>query len=304
MTTHQVVESAEASTADAEAIAAYWASQPQSYGEEHGGTTFVRPDGAVVTAPRRSPEYFREADRTLFEWNHPCHDETGPFGRLFPYARYRGHRVLEVGCGQGGMAALWAERGARITAVDLNPDAVAATRERFTQRGLQGEIRQVDARQLPFENGTFEYAYSWGVLHHSPDLPRSIAELMRVLQRGGEFGVMLYNRHSLLYWYQILYLEGLIHAERRFLTPLQLASRYTDGDRQEGNPHTWPITRREARHLFASYATQLDVRVLGVDIVPILGLMVPGLPRFVPTIVWKSWARRWGWSLWISGVRR
>jgi SAM-dependent methyltransferase len=290
--------------ADAAAIAAYWSSNPQSYAEEHGGTTFVTPDGQVVTAARRSPEYFRETDRTLYAWNRPCHDETGPFGRIFPYERYRGRRVLEVGCGQGGMAALWAERGAQLTAVDLNPDAIAATRERFAQRQLQGEIRQVDARQLPFADGTFDFAYSWGVLHHSPDLPRSVGELMRVLRPGGEFGVMLYHRRSLLYWYQILFLEGYLHGERRFLSPLELASRYTDGDRHEGNPHTWPITAAEARTIFGPHASRLGVRVLGTDIVPILDLAMPGLAKVIPTPVWKSWARRWGWSLWISGERR
>jgi SAM-dependent methyltransferase len=291
------------STADVAAIAAYWLSNPQSYAEEHGGTTFRTADGKLVTAERRSAEYFRETDRTLFEWNHPCHDETGPFGRIFPYERYRGGRVLEVGCGQGGMAALWAERGARVTAVDLNPDAIAATRERFSQRQLPGDIWQADARQLPFPDGTFDYAYSWGVLHHSPDLARSVGELMRVLRAGGEFGVMLYHRHSLLYWYQILYLEGLLHAERRFLSPLQLASRYTDGDRQEGNPHTWPITRSEARAIFGPHASRLRVRVLGVDIQPILELAMPGVVKWIPTAVWKTWARRWGWSLWITGER-
>ena len=295
----------DAQTADAAAIAAYWSTQPQSYAsEEHGGTTFRTGDGALISVERRSPEYFREADRVLFEWNQPCHNEAGPFGRIFPYARYRGRRVLEVGCGQGGMAALWAERGAQLTAVDLNPDAIAATRERFSQRGLPGEIRQVDARTLPFEDGSFDYAYSWGVLHHSPDLARSVGELMRVVRPGGEFGVMLYNRHSLLYWYQILYLEGLLHAEGTFLSRLQLASRYTDGDRQEGNPHTWPVTVPEMRELFGQYSSRLDVRVLGTDIVPILELAMPGLTKLVPRIVWKAWARRWGWSVWIAGARR
>jgi SAM-dependent methyltransferase len=289
-------------TADRATIAAYWSNQPQSYADEHGGTTFHTPDGVVV-AERRSREYFRAADKILFEWNHPCHNEAGPFGRIFPYERYRGRRVLEIGCGQGGMAALWAERGALLTAVDLNPDAIAATKTRFEQRQLPGDIRQVDARELPFADATFDYAYSWGVLHHSPSLERSIAQMMRVLRPGGEFGVMLYNRHSILYWYQILYLEGWLHAERKFLTPLQLASRYTDGDRQEGNPHTWPITTAEARQIFAPYSSRLDVRVLGVDIVPILRFALPGISKLVPDLVMKSWARRWGWSVWISGER-
>ena len=47
----------------------------------------------------------------------------------------------------------------------------------------------------------FDYAYSWGVLHHSPNLGQSLAEMMRVTKPGGEFGIMLYNRRSFLHWY-------------------------------------------------------------------------------------------------------
>lgn len=95
-----------------------------------------------------------------------------------------------------------------------------------------------------------------------------------------------------------------MHAERRFLSPLALASRYTDGDRQEGNPHTWPVTAREVHTIFGPYASRLRVQVLGVDIVPILDMVMPGITRVIPRVVRKSWARRWGWSLWISGERR
>jgi SAM-dependent methyltransferase len=291
-------------TVDPASIAAYWSARPQSYAEEHGGNTFRSAEGGLVTIERRTPEYFAAADRVLFEWNEPCHDASGPFGRIFPYARYRGRRVLEVGCGQGAMASLWAERGAKLTAVDLNPDAVAATRERFAQRTLPGDILRVDGRNLPFEDRSFEYVYSWGVLHHSPNLPQSMRELMRVLRPGGEFGIMLYHRRSLLYWYQVVYLEGLLHAERRVLSEVQLASRYGDGDRQEGNPHTWPVTKGEMREMLGPYSSALRIRVLGTDVVPIMSMVMPGVIKLMPRAVVKAWARRWGWSLWISGVRR
>jgi ubiquinone/menaquinone biosynthesis C-methylase UbiE len=284
-------------------IAAYWASKPQSYAEQHGGTTF-RDGERTVTVERGSREYFEYADRTFFAWTVSLHEPAHPFGRIFPYARYAGRDVLEVGCGQGGMAQLWAERGANLTAVDLNDDAVRQTRRRFELFGVTGRIQQEDANRLSFADNSFDYAYSWGVLHHSPSLARSVAELMRVLRPGGEFGVMLYNRRSLLYGYQILYYEGVVHAERRFLSPLALASRYTDGDREEGNPHTWPVTAREARALFAPHAAPLKVRVFGADLDGVLGLVMPGVVNRLPRVVVKAWARRWGWSLWISGVRR
>jgi SAM-dependent methyltransferase len=203
----------------------------------------------------------------------------------------------------GFMASLWAERGADLTAVDLNPVAIEQCRRRFDLFGLTGQIQPEDANRLSFDDATFDYVYSWGVLHHSPDLDRSIAELFRALRPGGAFGVMLYNRRSWLYRYQIRYVEGFLHGESRFLDPLQLASRYTDGAEHEGNPHTWPLTPEEARTLFAPHASRLDVRVLGTDLNGIFRRMVPGLSRLIPKAVMKSWARRWGWSLWISGEK-
>jgi len=299
-------DNSRAEIADKGAIAQYWASRPQTYAAEHGGQTFSEGDGALVSVDPGSREFFENADRVLLAWNQPLHDEN-PFGKIFPYRRYRGTNVLEIGCGQGGMAQMWAERGAKLVAVDLNPDAIAKTRRRFELFGLAGRghtIQQEDANALSFADGSFDYAYPWGVLHHSPDLSRSVAEMARVVKSGGSFGVMLYNRHSLLYAYQIAYLEGMVHAERKFASPLELASRYTDGHREEGNPHTWPITAREARQIFAPYTSRLDIRVLGTDIDWVLGQIMPGLAKRLPRTVLKAWARRWGWSLWISGTRR
>ena len=289
---------------DKEAIAAWWAEHPQTYGTDHGGTTFEEADG-LRTLELGSREFFERADREFFSWNTPLHDDTGPFGRIFPYARYAGREVLEIGCGMGCMSSLWAARGARMTAVDLNPVAIAQTTRRFELFGLSGRIQREDANRLSFADGAFNYAYSFGVLHHSPDLPRSIAEMMRVLAPGGEFGLMLYNRHSLLQWYRIEYLEGLVHGENRFLDRLALSSRYTDGDGGEGNPHTWPVTAAEIREMLDPHAEKIDTRVLGTDIDGILSMMLlPGVSRMLPRFVRKSWARRWGWSLWIEGRKK
>lgn len=290
---------------DKDRIAEYWASRPQTYATDHGGATFVGETGALVPAEPGSPEFFELADRTLCAWNRPLHDDY-PFGRIFPYEKYVGRDVLEIGCGQGGMAQMWAERGARVTAVDLNPDAVAKTSRRFEVNGQANRghtIKREDANALSFADNSFDYVYSWGVLHHSPNLERSIDELLRVLRPGGGFGVMLYNRRSILYGYQIAFLEGLVHAERCFLSPLGLASRYTDGDREEGNPHTWPITEAEARDLFVSRVSSLDIRVLGTDVDGVVDQFMPGVVRRLPRSLLKALARRLGWSLWIHGAK-
>src|SRR5579872_2555143 len=214
----------------------WWAENPMTYGRTHGQTDYRE---AEQQPQRGTLEFFQNVDAAFYAWNASLHSADGRFAKLFPYHRYAGRRVLEIGCGMGTMAMNWALRGAEITAVDLNPTSIEQTKSRFALMGLSGHIQQADANVLPLEDASFDYVYSWGVLHHSPNLQMSMRELLRVLRPGGEFGVMLYSRHSVLYWYSIRLLEGFLHGESLFLDELGLASRYTDAGADEGNPHTW-----------------------------------------------------------------
>ena len=280
-------------------VASWWAEHPMTYGRDHGGTTYAHGEDGVE---KGTLAFFDKVDETFYSWNRPLHSGR-PFERIFDYSAYAGKKVLEVGCGMGTMAMNWARAGANVTAVDLNPVAVEMTRRRFALLGLEGRIEQADGTRLPFDDTSFDYIYSWGVLHHSAKLDQSIDELFRVAAPGAGYGVMLYNRRSILHWYMTEFIEGYLHLENRFLGPLALASRYGDGARQEGNPHTWPVTRDEMQALFGRYSTDLDIRTLGTDLENIAALMLPGLGLKLPTWAIKPWARRWGWSLWMHGTK-
>lgn len=280
-------------------IRQWWASAPMTYGETHGNTEYARPDGTVETVQIGSKRFFELADERFYSWNTRLHTEVGPFGAIFPYLEMRGREVLEVGCGMGCMAMNWAQRGAKMTAVDLNEVSIAQSRQRFGHFGLSGDFRQADAETLPFDGERFDYAYSWGVLHHTPGTARAIEEIHRVLRPGARIGVMLYHRKSFLYRYTIAYIDGWLNLERRFLDELKLASRYGDGGREEGNPHTWPVTKREVHELFAKFS-DVRIEVLGADLPPILNAWQPGLHQALPPRLLAALARRYGWSLWIT----
>ena len=286
-----------------EQIRDWWAAAPMTYGERHGATEFVRPDGSIEAVAIGSQRFFELADERLYSWNTRLHTATGPFGAIFPYLDMARRRVLEIGCGMGCMAMNWARHGAEITAVDLNPVSVAQTRRRFDLFELKGDIRQADAETLPFADDSFDYVYSWGVLHHTPGTAKAVAEIRRVLKPGAAAGVMLYHRRSFLFMTTVAFQEGFINLERQFLDPLGLASRYGDGAREEGNPHTWPVTRREVqKQLFLSFR-DVNVRVLGTDIPPILSAWKPGLGETLSKASLAALARRFGWSLWITGIK-
>lgn len=126
--------------------------------------------------------------------------------RLEPYiqsfARFEdsvGKDVLEIGVGMGADHLEWAKsRPHRLAGVDLTPRAIEWTDQRLATHGFKSELREGDAEDLPFEDGTFDIVYSWGVLHHSPDTPRAFREAHRVLRPGGILRVMIYHRPSIV----------------------------------------------------------------------------------------------------------
>jgi hypothetical protein len=137
-------------------VRGWWKKNPMSYGESHGVPVYGNQTYEFGTR-----EFFERLDETFYSWNRPLHGAR-PFDRLFPYEKYKGQRVLEIGCGMGTMIMNWARAGARVTAVDLNPFSIEQTRRRFALFGLEGAIEPMDARSLAFPDGAFDYVYSWG----------------------------------------------------------------------------------------------------------------------------------------------
>lgn len=165
---------------------------------------------------------------------------------IFEFARFdegRGRDVLEIGVGMGADHLEWAKESPRsLTGVDLTPRAIELTRTRLDAYGLTSTLDCGDAEYLPFPDESFDIVYSWGVLHHSPDTPRAIAEVHRVLRPGGVARVMIYHRWSItgyLLWlrYGMLAGRGLSDVYARFLE----------------SPGTKAYTVEEAKRMFAAF---------------------------------------------------
>jgi SAM-dependent methyltransferase len=117
------------------------------------------------------------------------------------FARFeasRGLRVLEIGVGLGADHQRFAEAGARLTGIDLTERAVEHTRRRLSLFALSSNLSVGDAEALEFPDASFDVVYSWGVLHHSPDTPRAIDEVRRVLKPGGIARIMIYHTWSMI----------------------------------------------------------------------------------------------------------
>jgi len=114
------------------------------------------------------------------------------------FERFRGKETLEIGVGLGADHQKLAEAGALLNGIDLTEKAVGHTRQRFALNQLSSNINQGDCEQLAFPDNTFDAVYSWGVLHHSPDTPKAMQEVLRVLKPGGFAKIMIYKKHSIV----------------------------------------------------------------------------------------------------------
>jgi ubiquinone/menaquinone biosynthesis C-methylase UbiE len=173
-----------------------------------------------------------------------------------PFADFTGcagKRVLEIGVGLGADHQRFAQAGAQLSGIDLTERAVAHTRRRLELFGLQSALSVGDAENLPFAAAAFDVVYSWGVIHHSPDTPRAVAEIRRVLRPGGTARIMIYHKWSLVGY--MLWVRYALARLRPWLTLAQVYSRCLE------SPGTKAYTRGEAHNMFASFAA-VQVRVV------------------------------------------
>jgi SAM-dependent methyltransferase len=234
---------------------AWWESTPMRYD--------WRDD---IAAPAGSDAYFAEIDRRFLSsarkympWRKL------PFDPVIPFDELCFKDVLEIGVGQGTHAQLLAPRCKSFTGIDLTSHAAEMTSRRLKLFGISGSILQMDAEAMHFADNSFDYIWSWGVIHHSADTRRVLQEMHRVLRSGGKCTVMVYHK-SWWNFYVCGFLRGVfqgffrnggnLHSIAQCATDGAIARYYT--------PREW---RQTVRGLFKIESVQ--IYGLKNDIVPL-----------------------------------
>jgi ubiquinone/menaquinone biosynthesis C-methylase UbiE len=208
---------------------------------------------------------------------------------LHEYRAFAGKRVLDVGCGNGYVLSKYAQEGSEVFGIDLTPTAISLCRQRFALLGLSGNFSVANAEHLPFPDASFDCVCSMGVLHHTPDTARAVAEIYRVLKPGGRMIVMFYHRDSALYRCNF--------ALRRLLGGKSMQQMVNEVD-GVGNPKGDVYSKAELRRLLGRFEN-LDL-FAGL----LRGWMVfPRGGRFLPDRLLQLFESRWGWFLYAKGTR-
>jgi ubiquinone/menaquinone biosynthesis C-methylase UbiE len=136
-----------------------------------------------------------------------------------------GSRGLDAGCGIGLQARLLAEAlgpYSHVTGLDMTPEFLNYARQEAERLGLSAQIsfRQGDVNRLPFENNTFDWAWSADCVGYSPRaaLP-ALKEMVRVVRPGGKVSILFWSSQMLLPGYPIL--EARLNATAAGIAPFR-----------------------------------------------------------------------------------
>ena len=112
----------------------------------------------------------------------------------FPLSGLKDKLVLDAGCGVGRFAEIACNSGAEVVGVDASFAIDAA----FENIGKRPNIHlvQADIFNLPFDTGTFDFIYSFGVLHHTPDCQGAFGKLPPLLKKDGSLSMFVYSRYN------------------------------------------------------------------------------------------------------------
>lgn len=135
-------------------------------------STFQQDDGHFSAADREAlfHSYFQ-----IFPWESLPPDPVG----------------ADVGCGSGRWSVLVAPRVGHLHLLDASAEALAVARRNLS-RAANTTFHVASVGDMPLPDGSLDFAFSLGVLHHVPDTPSALRSIAAKLRQGAPFLVYLY----------------------------------------------------------------------------------------------------------------
>jgi len=202
--------------------------------------------------------------------------------RFAEFERWRGRKVLEIGCGIGTDTVNFARHGAEVTAVELSAKSLEIARQRVEVYGVADRVRLFSgsAEELAsfVPRQTYDLIYSFGVIHHTPHPERVLGQARQYAGAGSTLKIMVYHRWS---WKVLWIVLG--YGKGQFWRTAELVARNSEA--QSGCPVTYTYSRREARRLVESQGFR--VTDLFVDHI---------FPYRIADYIQYRYVKAWPWS--------
>jgi SAM-dependent methyltransferase len=116
----------------------------------------------------------------------------GQYFAIFPWERLSPDAAgFDAGCGTGRWAALVAPRVGHLYCVDASVDAMGVARKKLA--GVRNvSFHEATLNAMPLDDGSMDFGYSLGVLHHLPDPDAGLAACVKKLKPGAPMLIYIY----------------------------------------------------------------------------------------------------------------
>lgn len=216
------------------------------------------------------------------------------------FQRWRGKKVLEIGCGIGTDTMNFARAGAHVTAVDLSEESLKIAKLRARVFGLDAiRFYQADAEALtstvPVER--YDLVYAFGVIHHTPHPEKALEQIRHYMDADSTLKLMVYHRHSWkVFWILAAFGKGALSRIDKLIA--------TYSEARTGCPVTYAYTRKSVQDLLRGYT------ILKMDVAHIFAYSIPHYIRYrykkvwyfrwLPDKLFRWMEKRWGWHLCVT----
>ncbi len=220
------------------------------------------------------------------------------------FEKWKGKKVLEIGCGIGTDTINFARAGAQVTAVDLSTESLALAKKRAEVFGLDNiTYYQANAEQLsdyvPVER--YDLVYSFGVIHHTPHPERVIEQIHKYIDKDSIFKIMVYHRTSWkVCWMQLKY------GKKQGETLDELIARYSEAE--TGCPVTYSYTNETIKGFLKGFEiidTKID-HIFPYSISEYRNYQCKKVWyfRYLPQALFRWMEQRWGWHLCVTARQK
>ena len=260
--------------------------------------------------------YFKEIEEDRYKYQ-------GHILDIIDEIDWQGRKVLEIGTGVGTDARIIIGKGADYTGINIDQGSVDLTRKALDVFSLAGKVERCDATAMKYEDESFDVVYSFGAMPCIPDLDKAMEEIYRVLKPGGIVLGLLYNKSSINYHVEIMFLRkvfrhilvipgviwflhmlGLpkdkleghlkLYKNNKNMSDQEWLSRNTDGP---DNPYISAQDEKDASELFAEFKS-ISQNIYFFDFRH-WGFLGRILPRFIVNFL----GRHWGWHRVVYAVK-